>query len=86
MTLPGIDLTLEGEAERVTDPGTLRDVAAAYRALGWPAVVDGEAFTAPCSAPSAGPPPWRLYRLGLRTAVGSSTEESHGATLWRFGP
>ena len=46
--------------------------------------VDGDAFTAPFSAPSAGPPPWYLYRLTLHTAVGVATAEPHGATRWDF--
>src|SRR6266508_3152525 len=56
--LEGIDLVLEGEAARVTDPPTLERVARLYREGGWPAEVEGDALTAPFSAPSAGPPPW----------------------------
>src|SRR6266508_4034648 len=66
-------------AHRVTDASTLERVAAVYRAGGWPASVDGDALTAPYSAPSAGPPPWHLYRLTLHTAVGVATAEPHGA-------
>ena len=61
--LPTIDLVFEGVVERVTDPATLETVAARYRDGGWPAQVDGDALTAPFSAPSAGPPPWNVYRL-----------------------
>lgn len=84
--LRGIDLVLEGEAERVTDSTTLERVVAVYRASGWPASVEGDAFTAPYSAPSAGPPPWHLYRLALHTAVGVATAEPYGATRWTFTP
>src|SRR5215213_7384619 len=56
-SLESIDLVLEGEASRVTDKPTLEAVASLYRQGGWPAEVEGEAFTAPYSAPSAGPPP-----------------------------
>jgi hypothetical protein len=83
--LDGIDLVLDGEAARVTDPPTLEALAAAYRESGWPCEVDGDAFTAPYSAPSAGPPPWYLYRVIFHTAVGVATAEPHGATRWRFG-
>ena len=38
--LAGIDLVLDGTAARVTDPHTLEQVAAGYRAGGWPAQVD----------------------------------------------
>lgn len=82
--LPDIDLVLEGEAARVRDPAVLAEIAARYRAGGWPAEVDGEAFTAPFSAPSAGPPPWQLYRFVFRTALGVATREPYGATRWRF--
>lgn len=83
--LDGIDLVLDGRAVRVTDQPTLEAVAARYREGGWPAEVEGDAFTAPYSAPSAGPPPWHLYRFDFHTAVGVATAEPHGATRWRFG-
>jgi hypothetical protein len=79
--LPGIDVVLEGRAELVTDADTLERLAAEYREGGWPAEVDGDA---PYSAPSAGPPPWHLYRFELHTAFGVATAEPHGASRWRF--
>jgi len=82
--LEGVDLVLEGEAIRVTDRPTLERVAALYREGGWPAEVAGDAFTAPYSAPSAGPPPWQLYRFTFHTAFGVATAEPYGATRWRF--
>jgi hypothetical protein len=82
--LDGLDLVLEGEATRVTDPSTLEQAAARYRAGGWPAEVAGDAFTAPFSAPSAGPPPWYLYRFTFHTAVGVATVKPSGATRWTF--
>ena len=82
--LPGMDLTLEGTALRVTEQATLARVAGIYRDLGWPAEVAGDAFTAPFSAPSAGPPPWPLYRFTFHTVTGLSTDEPNGATRWRF--
>ncbi|MGZ4616189.1 MAG: pyridoxamine 5'-phosphate oxidase family protein [Actinomycetes bacterium] len=82
--LPGIDLVCEGEANRVVDGPTLEQVAGRYRDGGWPAEVAGDAFTAPFSAPSAGPPPWQLYRFTLHTAFGVATAEPYGATRWRF--
>jgi hypothetical protein len=78
------DLVLEGVADRVTDTSTLERLAAVYRTGGWPAEVDGDAFTAPFSAPSAGPPPWYLYRLTLHNAVGVAGAEPYGATRWDF--
>ncbi len=82
--LADIDLVLEGEATRVSDPAVLAEAAARYRAGGWPAEVSGDGFTAPFSAPSAGPPPWHLYRFIYRTALGVATAEPYGATRWRF--
>lgn len=82
--LEGIDLVLEGEATRVTDQPTLEAAAARFREGGWPAEVAGDALTAPYSAPSAGPPPWYLYRLTFHTAFGVATAEPYGATRWRF--
>ena len=82
--LEGLDLILEGEATQVTDQPTLETVARLYREAGWPAQVEGEAFTAPYSAPSAGPPPWQLYRFTFHTAFGVAGAEPHGATRWQF--
>jgi hypothetical protein len=80
------DLTVEGEATLVTDPATVADMAARWAAGGWPARVDdtGLALTAEYSAPSAGPPPWYVYRLTPRTATALGTVDPGGATRWRF--
>jgi hypothetical protein len=82
--LEGIDLVFEGEAERVTDIATLEVVVARYREGGWPAEVEGDALTAPFSAPSAGRPPWHLYRLDFTKVFGVAGQEPHGATRWSF--
>jgi hypothetical protein len=82
--LPSIDVTLEGVASRCTDPQILEALAALYRDGGWPVEVERDAFTAPYSAPSAGPPPWHLYRFTFHTAIGVATKEPYGATRWRF--
>ena len=84
MRLPGMDVVFEGEAARTTDAQTLEAVTALYRNGGWPAEVAGDAITAPFSAPSAGPPPWHLYRVTAHTVFGVATEEPYGATRWRF--
>lgn len=68
--MDGIDLVFEGEAKRVMDKETLERVVARFREGGWPAEVEGDAFTAPYSAPSAGPPPWYLYRFTYHTVFG----------------
>jgi Pyridoxamine 5'-phosphate oxidase len=82
--LDDLDLTLDGEAARTTDPATLERLAAHYRDRGWPAQVAHDAFTAPYSAPSAGPAPWHLYRFTFHTVVGLGIKAPEGATRWRF--
>ena len=84
VAVPGIDVVFEGKATRVTDARTLERLAAHYRENGWPAKVEGDAFTAPYSAPSAGPPPWYLYRFTFHAAFAVAGEEPYGATRWRF--
>jgi PPOX class probable F420-dependent enzyme len=80
------DLVVEGEAALVTDAATVAELAARWAAEGWPARADdtGVALTAEYSAPSAGPPPWHVYRLTPRTATAVGTVEPGGATRWRF--
>lgn len=79
---PKIDLTLNGRAQRVTDPATVAAAAKAYNDHGWPAEAAGDAITAPFSAPSAGPPPWNLYEFFIESVVGVATTEPGGATKW----
>ena len=80
----GMDIAVEGRAERITDRATLDRMAAVYASQGWPATATDEGFTADYSAPSAGPPPWYLYRLEPEVAFAVATAEPHGATRWRF--
>jgi hypothetical protein len=82
--LDGIDVIFEGDAQRVIAAATLEALAAVFRDGGWPAVVDGDAFTAPYSAQSAGPPPWYLYRINVQVAFGVALREPSGASRWRF--
>jgi len=83
-SLATIDMVFEGEVVRVTDAPTLEQLAARCREGGWPVQVEGDALTAPYAAPSAGPPPWNLYRFTFHTAIGNATAGPHGATLWQF--
>lgn len=80
------DLVVEGEARKVTDPATVAALAERWAAGGWPVTVDdtGSGLTAPFSAPSAGPPPWFVYRITPRTATAVLTVDPGGATRWRF--
>ena len=59
------DLVIEGSAARVA----LQT-----------AQVDGDALTAEYSAPSAGPPPWHVYKIIPSTVFAFGTDEPGGAT------
>ena len=78
------DLVVEGRAERVTDPTELQTVAETYAAGGWPASVGDGGLTAEYSAPSAGPPPWYVYRVVPSRVYALGTAEPYGATRFDF--
>ncbi|HET7030674.1 MAG TPA: pyridoxamine 5'-phosphate oxidase family protein [Candidatus Limnocylindrales bacterium] len=82
-SLTGIDLVIDGTAERVTDDATLERLAKRYGDQGWPARVENGAFTYDYSAPSAGPPPWFLYEITPSTVYGVLSDEPGGAMRWR---
>ncbi len=83
--LEGIDVVFTGRVERVTGADELERIAEVYRRSGWPAEVDGDAFTAPFFAPSGGPPPWYVHRIVCEQAVGVGTIPSlNGAAKWTF--
>ena len=84
MALTGIDLVIEGVAERVTDDETLHRLAKHYADQGWAPTVKDGAFTHEYSAPSAGPPPWDVYAVKPTTVFGVLAAEPGGATRWRF--
>jgi hypothetical protein len=80
------DIVVEGIAEKITDGATVALMAEKWSDQGWPARVDetGVALTADFSAPSAGPPPWVIYRLVPDQVTALQTVEPGGATRWRF--
>jgi PPOX class probable F420-dependent enzyme len=80
------DLVVEGEATVVRDPATVAARAAIWAEAGWPCRVDesGIALTAEFSAPSAGPPPWLVYRLTPIRSTALATTGGGGATRWTF--
>jgi hypothetical protein len=73
------DLVVEGRAEPVRDAEQLQRVVEWYNAGGWPARVEGDALTAEFSAPSAGPPPWYVYRLVPSRVYAVGAAEPYGA-------
>ena len=85
VALREFDVVIEGSAHLVTDRATVAEVARLW-AEDWPCEVDdsGTALTAPFSAPSAGPPPWHVYRLDAVGATALQTVEPGGASRWRF--
>jgi PPOX class probable F420-dependent enzyme len=86
VALHDYDVVVEGTARRVTDPATVADMAQRWAAEGWPCTVDdsGVALTAPFSAPSAGSPPWFVYRITPERATALLTVEPGGATRFEF--
>jgi Pyridoxamine 5'-phosphate oxidase len=80
------DLVVEGTAQKISDPATVATLAAGWAAEGWPASVDdwGTALAAEFNAPSAGPPPWHVYRLTPHRATALDTVGPGGATRWIF--
>jgi PPOX class probable F420-dependent enzyme len=80
------DLSVQGEAARVTDPATVARMADRWAEGGWPCRVDesGVALTADFSAPSAGSPPWYVYKITPIRATALLTVPPGGATSWRF--
>lgn len=80
------DLSVDGTADRVEDPDVVAELAGRWAGGGWPVVPDasGIGLTADFSAPSAGAPPWNLYRLTPRAATAVLNVEPGGATRWTF--
>jgi hypothetical protein len=84
LSLHEADLVFEGTAAVVDDPDEVARFAATARAGGWPAEVDpsGTALTAEFSAPSAGPPPWQVWRMALAKVTALWVVEPGGATTF----
>lgn len=83
VALRDFDVVVRGRAVRVTGDA-LHRVAEAYAAQGWHPTVRDDALYAEYSAPSAGPPPWQVYRVDPARVVAIGTTDLAGATAWRF--
>jgi uncharacterized pyridoxamine 5'-phosphate oxidase family protein len=83
---PAIDIVIEGTASWVDDRGLLEQIAAAYDSkYGWPVTVTPEnMFDAPYGAPTAGPPPYRVYQITPVTVYGFGTDDGLGVRSTRF--
>ena len=83
-TVPSLDLTVEGSAAIVRDADTLARAAAVYATkYDWPVEIRDGAFHAD-GAPTAGPPPYDLYRVTPKRIFSFGTDDSFTATRWRF--
>lgn len=83
---PAIDIVIEGTTSWVGDPAVLDRVAAAYdRKYGWPVTIRSDhMFDAPYGAPTAGPPPYRVYQITPAVAYGFGTSNNLGERSTRF--
>ncbi|HEY5100167.1 MAG TPA: pyridoxamine 5'-phosphate oxidase family protein [Gaiellaceae bacterium] len=84
ISLANLDLVLEGAARRVNDEATVARIAERFSERGWPLTVEGDLLTAPFQAPTAPQPPWHLYALTPKRALGIGTAGEPGATRWTF--
>ena len=90
LTMPSMDLIVEGRARRVTDEATVQRLAQEFGGEGWPLEVRGSGLYGP-HGPTAGPPPHAIYRLDPTTVVGLpgmhgmfDDDRHHEPTRWTF--
>jgi hypothetical protein len=88
--LPSIDIVVEGHAEPLADPDDVRRAADVFKKTGWPLEVRGVEVYGP-NAPTAGPPPYRIFRMIPSKAFGlpgqygmEEQEELPKPTRWTF--
>jgi hypothetical protein len=68
-TLPSLDIVIEGRAEPLTDDDVVRHLAEVFTKSGWPLEANGDKVDGP-HAPTAGPPPYTIYRIVPSKAFG----------------
>ena len=68
-TLPSLDLVVEGHAKPIDDEATVRHIAEVLGGNSWPLEARGDQVYGP-NAPTAGPPPYSIYRLVPSRAFG----------------
>ena len=83
---PAIDIVVEGTASWVDDRDALEQVAAVYDAkYGWPVTITSDnMFDAPYGAPTAGPPPYRLFEITPSVVYAFGTSDDLGVQSTRF--
>jgi hypothetical protein len=91
-TLPSMDIVVEGRAQALSDPDEVLRMADVFRSNNWPLDVRGNEVFGP-NAPTAGPPPYRIFRMiptkafGLPGTFGMDKfeqEELPKPTRWEF--
>ena len=91
--LPSIDIVVEGHAEPLGDADAVRAATDVFKKNGWPLEARGLEVFGP-NAPTAGPPPYRIFRMipskafGLPGQFGMDKfeqEELPKPTRWTFG-
>lgn len=90
LTLPSLDLIVEGRAKPITDEDTVRRLAQEFGGEGWPLEARGRHIYGP-HGPTAGPPPYSIYRLEPTKAFGLpgmfgmfEDDRHHEPTRWTF--
>ena len=93
LKLPSVDILIEGRAEPLDDVIAVRRVTKALKKNGWPLEARGVEVYGP-NAPTAGPPPYRIYRMTPSRAFGLpgqegmeefTPEDLPSPTRWEFG-
>ena len=91
LTLPSLDIIVEGRARPVTDEATVRELAEKFGGEGWPLEARGSHVYGP-HGPTAGPPPYAIYRLEPEKVFGFpgmhgmfDDDRHHAPTRWVFG-
>jgi hypothetical protein len=67
--LPSLDIIIEGRAEPLAEPDDVRRIAQEFASQNWPLEPRGAEVHGP-NAPTAGPAPYRIYRLTPHRAFG----------------
>ena len=92
LTLPSLDVIAEGRAEPLADEAEVRRITEQFKSRNWPLEARGNKVDGP-NAPTAGPPPYRIYRMVPTRAFGlpgtygmekSKPDELPKPTRWEF--
>ena len=90
--LPSLDVIVEGRAKPITDAKEVRRIAEIFKSNNWPLEAKGDEVFGP-NAPTAGPPPYRIFRMVPSKAFGlpgtygmekAEQEDLPKPTRWEF--